>query len=48
MAELHDDLGDQFAAFADEVLEWAELDLAAGIEGWPDDDWTEAAPDLDG
>ena len=31
-------LGDQFAAFADQLREWAELDLAAGLEGWPDDD----------
>ena len=33
-------LGDQFAVFADEVREQAEADLAAGLEGWPDDDWT--------
>ena len=37
-------LGDQFAAFADELREWAETDLAAGIEGWPDDDWTTTTP----
>jgi hypothetical protein len=35
-------LGDQFAAFADELREWAEVDLVAGIEGWPDDDdWSD-------
>jgi hypothetical protein len=34
-------LGDQFAAFADETAEWAELSLEAGHEGWPDDDWTD-------
>jgi hypothetical protein len=34
-------LSDQFAAFADELLEWAELDMAAGLEGWPDDDWSD-------
>jgi len=36
-----DDLGDEFAAFADELREQAELDLVTGIEGWPDDDWTD-------
>ena len=35
------DLGGQFAAFASELREQAELDLAAGLEGWPDDDWTD-------
>jgi hypothetical protein len=34
-------LGEQFAAFADETREWAEHDLAAGVEHWPDDDWSE-------
>jgi len=34
-----DNLGDQFAPFADELREWAELDLVAGLEGWPDGDW---------
>ena len=34
-------LGDQFAAFADQLREWAELDLVAGLEGWPDDDWSD-------
>ena len=34
-----DNLGDQFDAFADELREWAELDLVAGLEGWPDGDW---------
>lgn len=34
-------LGDQFAAFADDLREWAELELAAGLEGWPDDDWSD-------
>ena len=34
-------LGDQFAAFADELRDWAELDLVAGLEGWPDDDWSD-------
>ena len=34
-------LGDQFAAFADELSEWAELDLVVGLEGWPDDDWSD-------
>jgi len=34
------DLGDELALFADEVLEWAELSLAAGLECWPDDDWS--------
>ena len=35
------DLGDELALFADEVLEWAELSLAAGLESWPDDDWSD-------
>lgn len=35
------DPGDQFAVFADEAAGQAELDLVAGIEGWPDDDWTD-------
>lgn len=30
-------LGDEFALFAEEASEWAELTLAAGLEGWPDD-----------
>jgi len=34
-------LGSQFAAFADELREWAELDLVVGLEGWPDDDWSD-------
>ena len=36
-AAASDDLGDEFALFAEDVLEWAELSLAAGLEGWPDD-----------
>jgi hypothetical protein len=36
------DLGDELALFADEVLEWAEQSLAAGLEACQDDDW----PDL--
>jgi hypothetical protein len=35
------DIGDQLAAFADELQEWAELSLVAGLEGWPDDDWSD-------
>ena len=35
------DLGDEFDAFADELREWAELDLVTGLEDWPDDDWTD-------
>lgn len=36
------DLGDELALFADEVLEWAELSLAAGLEACPDDgDWSD-------
>lgn len=34
-------LGDQLAAFADELRDWAGLELAAGLEGWPDDDWSD-------
>lgn len=34
-------LGDEFAAFADEIREWAEESLAAGLEHWPDDDWSD-------
>ena len=32
-----DPLGDEFAAFADEASEWAELTLAAVFKTWPDD-----------
>jgi mRNA interferase MazF len=32
---------DEFAMFADEVLEWAELTLASGLEDWPDDNWSD-------
>lgn len=32
-------LGEEFVAFADEFREWAELEIAAGLEGWPDDAW---------
>ena len=35
------DLGDELALFADEVLEWAEVSLAAGIEACRDDDWSD-------
>lgn len=31
-------VSDQFGAFDDELREWAELDLVAGLEDWPDDD----------
>jgi hypothetical protein len=34
-------IGDQFAAFTDQLREWAELDLVPGLEGWPDDDWSD-------
>jgi hypothetical protein len=34
-------LDDQFAAFADEIREWAEMELASGLEGWPNDDWSD-------
>jgi len=37
---LSDELGDEFALFADEVLEWAEQTLAVGLESWPDD-WSD-------
>lgn len=30
-----DDLGDEFAVFAAESLEWAEATMAAGAESWP-------------
>jgi hypothetical protein len=30
-------LGDEFAIFADEAREWADLTFAAGLESWPDD-----------
>ena len=39
---MDESLGDQFAAFGDELREWAELDLTAGLEGWPDGDWEDA------
>jgi hypothetical protein len=32
-------IGDEFAMFAAEALEWAELTLPTALEGWPDDDW---------
>jgi hypothetical protein len=32
---------EELALFADEVLEWAELALAASSEDWPDDDWSD-------
>lgn len=35
------DLGDELALFDDEVLEWAELSLAAGLEACQDDDWSD-------
>jgi hypothetical protein len=34
-------LGDQFASFADELREWAEMELECGLEGWPDDNWSD-------
>lgn len=34
-------LGDQFAAFADELREWAEMELESGLESWPNDDWSD-------
>ncbi len=34
-------LGDKFEAFADELREWAEMEMASGLEGWPDDDWSD-------
>lgn len=33
-------LRDEFAVFAEEILEWAELSHAAGLECWPDD-WSD-------
>ena len=33
--------GDKFEAFADELREWAEMEMASGLEGWPDDDWSD-------
>jgi hypothetical protein len=32
-------LADEFAMFAAEALEWAELTLPTALEGWPDDNW---------
>jgi len=32
--------GDEFVAFADEVREWTDLTLEAGLENWPDD-WSD-------
>jgi hypothetical protein len=32
-------IGDEFAMFAAEALEWAELTLPTALEGWPDEDW---------
>lgn len=29
------DLGREFAAYADEAAEWAELTLPTALEGWP-------------
>jgi hypothetical protein len=34
-------LGDQFAASASKVRGWAEQDLVAAVEAWPDDDWSD-------
>ncbi len=33
-------LDDEFAAFTEEIREWAELTHAAGLERWPDD-WSD-------
>ena len=30
-------IGDEFALFADEALEWAEITLSAALEDWPDE-----------
>lgn len=30
-------IGDEFAMFTAEALEWAELTLPTALEGWPDD-----------
>jgi len=35
------DPGDELALFADEVLEWAELSLVAGLEACQDNDWSD-------
>jgi hypothetical protein len=36
-----DQLGKEFALFAEEAEEWAEATLPAAQECWPDDDWSD-------
>ena len=31
----------EFTLFAEEAREWAETTLPVGLEGWPDDDWSD-------
>lgn len=33
--------GEQSAALTDELREWGQLAMAAALEGWPDDDWSD-------